>query len=213
MIETFVDIFNAEQACNQLQHNGHDDWRLPTRIELLSIATYRATGSNKFWTSSSYARKASEHWVIDIGRGFLEHTEAHRAARCVRAGNPGPNGPEVRFSEHGNGLWILDYVTGLTWEKGVGGQAVETSYSSVQARCEGLGDGFRVPTIHELHSLVDDRASAPALAAMFQALGWVWSSTPVAGAANQRWVLTDLDGETSASPTYGARSRCVKDGT
>jgi hypothetical protein len=72
----------AEKACSELRLGGHADWRMPTRIELLSIVddtrhkpaidtdAFPETPSAWFWTSTPYAANPAEYaWVVYFGSG------------------------------------------------------------------------------------------------------------------------------------------------
>ncbi len=72
---------DAVQACAELRLGGHDDWRLPTRTELLTLVddtryspaidtdAFPDTPSTWFWTSTPYARDDSYAWIVDFGLG------------------------------------------------------------------------------------------------------------------------------------------------
>lgn len=76
----------AEQyiaALNSRKHCGFDDWRLPTRVELLTLVddarcdpaidtdAFPGTPSEHFWTSTDYAGDRKNYsWVVDFGFGY-----------------------------------------------------------------------------------------------------------------------------------------------
>ncbi len=72
---------DAVQACAELRLGGHDDWRLPTRAELLSLVddtsyspaidtdAFPDAPSAWFWTSTPYARDDSYAWIVHFGLG------------------------------------------------------------------------------------------------------------------------------------------------
>jgi hypothetical protein len=72
----------AEKACRDLRLGGHSDWRLPTRVELLTLVddtrfnpaidtdAFPNTPSDWFWTSTPYAPNPTDYaWVVDFGGG------------------------------------------------------------------------------------------------------------------------------------------------
>ena len=72
---------DAVQACADLRLGGHDDWRLPTRAELLTLVddaryspaidtdAFPDTPSAWFWTSTPYASDDSYAWFVYFGLG------------------------------------------------------------------------------------------------------------------------------------------------
>lgn len=110
---------------------------------------------------------------------------------------------------------VLDTVTRLRWERDVP-MAPETQ-PMASARCNqrmlaGFSD-WRLPTIKELASIVDEREARPALdtnffgAAPMNAI--VWSSTVQPGGAV--WHLRENDGQIlTADPATLGNFRCVR---
>jgi hypothetical protein len=87
---------DALTYCANLTLAGHCDWRLPTRIELVSIIDYTAPGSfnqlyfpntsgDFFWTSSPYLPAASNAWMVGFNSGTYHDTVINpHLVRCVR---------------------------------------------------------------------------------------------------------------------------------
>src|SRR5262245_10302592 len=72
----------AEKACAALRLGGHDDWRLPTRAELLTLVddtrhnpaidtdAFPGTPSEWFWTATPYAADPKSYaWVVYFDGG------------------------------------------------------------------------------------------------------------------------------------------------
>lgn len=86
--------------CGASTLGEHSDWRVPTRIELLSIvdasqakpaidsAVFPGTPSEHFWTSTPYATNATTTWVVGFNSGYLSSVYRTSAdthwVRCVR---------------------------------------------------------------------------------------------------------------------------------
>lgn len=97
-----TDVYNAAQAeayCDALVLDCADDWRLPTRIELITIVSYdRArpaitdviafpnTPSQPFWTSSRASAPGDNTWYVSFTNGFTDFqtSDMPYPARCVR---------------------------------------------------------------------------------------------------------------------------------
>ena len=93
-----LDWPSAKAYCEGLSLAGHDDWRFPTRVELVSIVDFTTrdpaidatafpgTPSEGFWSASRVAGAASAAWYVDFGAGstysfFVDDAER---VRCVR---------------------------------------------------------------------------------------------------------------------------------
>jgi hypothetical protein len=86
--------------CNGLSLNGHDDWRLPSTIELMTLVDYSVASSGAsidrtafpgapaefYWSSSSVAGAPSNGWTIEFnyGRAYSDAATVPARARCVR---------------------------------------------------------------------------------------------------------------------------------
>jgi len=84
--------------CNGLVLDSKSDWRLPTRIELMSIVDYTRfnptidgsafplTPGAVFWSSSSYAGAAGAGWLVNFNVGNVINFGVGSSvrARCVR---------------------------------------------------------------------------------------------------------------------------------
>jgi len=113
---------------------------------------------------------------------------------------------------------VFDTVTGLTWQRNI--SPTQYTWANATTYCQNLNLGgavWRLPTIKELQSLVDIRASNPAIdLTAFPAApaAGFWSSTqgvdPGAPAANA-WLVNFANGSTPALLlTNTARVRCVR---
>ena len=89
---------DAVQACAELRLGGHDDWRLPTRTELLTLVddtrcspaidtdAFPNTPNTWFWTSTAYAGDKDYAWVVgfDAGRSSFSDRGSSGRVRAVR---------------------------------------------------------------------------------------------------------------------------------
>ena len=187
--ESAIEAGWAEQLvnCDGLDWFGGDDWRLPDRDELQSLADYGkypisgpmidtdafpGTPRDRFWSSSSRAASASNAWNVDFSYGLVGDNDklgdAH--ARCVRGGpTPGP----VRFTRDTSTSGqptVIDNRTELEWQgcaRGLTGDACGTGSAAelpwqwALDHCEELDWGgdtdWRLPSVGELQSIADNR--------------------------------------------------------
>ncbi len=111
----------------------------------------------------------------------------------------------------------LDTVTGLRWQRAT--PVGKFDVAGAKAYCQGLSlggfaSGWRLPSLRELVSLVDRRATLPAIdTATFPATknDLYWSSTAHAGKEGLVWGLAFNHGDSYfQQPTYTAWVRCVR---
>jgi hypothetical protein len=221
---------SAVQLCEALSFGGFDDFRLPTRIELLSLYAYEETSAvrlkqvlapkaERYWASTPRAMSA-DVWSIDFSTGMAGgsfKTAKHRV-QCVRGGSAIANVPSVRFQTQGEA--VVDRITGLTWQKDVLGgpftaAEAKTYCSSVRVNGAGL---YRVPTVQELHTLVAVAFSAPAETTSFfqsskRSSGFtLWSTTGRLQGYTGTLCVDFSSGDTALETgSYSYYVRCVKD--
>lgn len=213
----------AERACRASRLDGHEDWSLPTRIELVSLVVYTIpqliddeafphTPRSFFWTASPVKESSGASWGVDFKTGYVTRgwdAESHYV-RCVRA--PEASVPAERFVA-GRGT-VFDKVTNLTWLAAPGERRTldaAIKFCRLEAS-EGMGR-FRLPSIEELHSIIDEDRAAPALAPPFAAeeAGVTWSATAVQGATEIEWAVDLAAGRTMRLGTESkAAAWCVQ---
>ena len=112
-----------------------------------------------------------------------------------------PKAPAIRSVKVGALEWQADVPDrGFTWQ-----EAKDYAAS--------LGDGWRLPTIQELLTLVDYTKHNPACSVFPDTpCDWFWSSSAYAGGATGAWYVNFYYGNSSSSGVgnYG-RVRCVRD--
>ncbi len=106
------------------------------------------------------------------------------------------NAPAGRYTTSGG--TVYDTKTKLTWQQTV--PTTTYTWANAQTYCAGAavssalgGTGWRLPTIKELQSLVDDsQAAAPTIDSQFfpgTPPSVFWSLTPLAGSPSSAWVV------------------------
>ncbi len=233
----------AKSYCAALTLAGHT-WRLPTRIELLSIVDFTRVGSaidsSAFpgtpsgayhWTSSPWvvsqiATKPQDSWIVNFYEGLTSNAGARDAAefaRCVSTTKSGPMPDQYTTLSGGE---VQDNETGLIWVQAT--SAMTYAPADALTYCQNLGlngHTFRLPSIKELSTLVDEN---PPIAAVSPAInktlfpdtkadGWYLSSSKWAGPADKSssgvWAINYEDGFTD--PGYNNHFtdgwvRCVR---
>jgi hypothetical protein len=157
-------------------------WQVPTRIQLLSIVDYttgaavdapflasgQPPGGKYTWTAtpwvvSQIATKPQDAWMVNFGGGggLTSNAAAQSATewvRCVAAPAvtplPYPHYVQVDTGEVG------DVETGLIWAQASNNTFV--TQTAAVAYCAGLGlngHTWRLPSVNELASIVDDNPS------------------------------------------------------
>jgi hypothetical protein len=191
-------------------------------MELLSIVDYtRAepsidpmifpdTPDTWFWTSSPVAPDPQEAWYLSFmdGNTHEASTDVLYGVRCVRGSTPA-RPPYVVAAET-----VQDPGTHLTWQRTI--DAMSRSWDQASAYCAGLsvaGGGWRLPTMYELQTLIDETTSAPAIDTTTfpdtPAEGF-WASTVLAGMPGYWFVSFDRGIAYNAVPDHLYRARCVR---
>ncbi len=196
---TGLSINGALTYCYDLVLDGKSDWRLPNRIELLSIsdfsrypavATVFPTIHTIYWTSSRHALGAG-NWAVRLGDwGGTEvrpPSDAMTGVRCVRETVVRPDMPE-HFTV-GDNLWITDNATGLVWDS-----VVRANQTVAEAETACLVSYYgRLPAPLELSSIYDEeRSTAPfsdptAFSSMTAA--HYWTQAQLFNRPTERWFV------------------------
>jgi hypothetical protein len=242
----------ALDYCAELSLGGFDDWRLPTRIEISSVLDHsdEHTGwaREAFPDASGGFHFSASDWILTItqtgagsGRDYVwafnmsdgivsnAYSKANLTpVRCVRGGGSGEppsepaSAPPDQYSVVAEGE-VRDNYTGLVWQRGDTDDML--SWEEAVDYCAELplnGGGWRLPSIRELSTLVDEAEVAPAInSEMFpdthygaRSNDWYWA-TPERGSA--AWGLNFDDGFTGTNTgsaewnTFGPSwARCVR---
>jgi hypothetical protein len=231
-VATF-DLPGAKQQCATLALDGHDDWRLPSRVELMSILDYTTVRAaymdlsafptalrEQYWTLSP-ASGSNVFWYVDFDTGFVASMfyTGQLQARCVR--RPTPQGPlpaHYDFSEAGA---VRDNWTMLTWQRVTA--AALMNGSAAFDYCTNLAPAgtWRLPSLKELETLVvEDREGALDLAVFPEPAGLpsdpnitvYWTSSWSDNNPNYAYWVDFIFGTSNEGPiaTNNRRARCVR---
>jgi hypothetical protein len=217
---TSLDWPGTQAYCGTLATGGFADWRVPTRIEVLSIADYSQLvqsgqllnpsvfGSimlftDGIWTSSMYLVTASDsdQFVVNLTNSSTPvvstiDTPATLYERCVRGGCVAKATSRFVISSGA----ALDAFTGLTWQQAMSPGGMDWSDAATYCTtltAGGKASGWRVPDIRELASIFDESQEALPLwdpiAFMSGPATELWSSTAVGGGGGMVFTLDFAD--------------------
>ena len=217
----------AAKYCDDLSLAGQTDWRLPTRLEYVSVldegfgngaamppgVPIDSTGI--YWTASATGTTPGAFFAIDDAAGAwnVATGASLSRARCVRGATP------TGTLTAGTDI-VTDSMTKLVWQS----TELETTARNWQEAldyCEKLShagkEDWRLPNIKELATLVDETAMvAPVIAADFgaSAAPGYWSSTPARAFGAEHFAFT-LETSFGISPSLkmtdsAAAARCVR---
>jgi hypothetical protein len=223
-----VSLADAKLQCDRLALAGYEDWRLPSRIELVSIldvtrvepaidvTAFPQTPNDWFWTSSIAADDPQAAWYVYFYFGYPKTDIATNqfSSRCVRTAVPHP-APVKRYDTQTD--TVRDIGTGLTWQRVV--PAKTLVLDAARAYCADLplaGDkGWRVPSMVELLTLIDEQAASGPMIdrAAFPNTpsDAFWTSTDFGGTPGMAWqVYFDHGNGLYGLPNAMFHVRCVR---
>jgi len=223
-----VSLSEARTYCAGLSLAG-GRFRLPSRIELASLLdleqsppaldhdAFPEAVAGSYWTSSVYAGNDRRNWLVNFGFGtallLVGEDSEKNLVRCVKSPetDAAPATRELVVAED----TVSDPATRLTWRRGA--LPAMTTVEEAAAACAALPSeqgAFRLPTIKELHTLVDERRIKTAidpLAFPDTASSYFWTSSAVMGFPQYAWMVSFTDGSDRWVPaeTTGD-TRCVR---
>jgi hypothetical protein len=216
----------AAAYCDGLSLAGHDDWRLPSRLEFVTLfdmgrgipalpSPFPRLAAVGHWTRTPSLIMPGAYFFMNELYGIytVSMTSNMPGARCVR-------GPLLSGTLQASADTVKDTMTGLEWQRS-SLDDTEITWKAALAYCEALTlaakTDWRLPNIKEIATLVDESATAvPAIdQSVFgaSAARRYWSSSPAftattggyasvlqidLGVGNQ-WQMTDV-----------ASARCVR---
>ena len=244
----------AISYCDGLSLGGYDDWRLPTRVEMSSIMDWtRSPATPSDFSSQGGFHKTGSNWILTINQtgagagtdfawafnmsdGIVSNAYSAATAsslRCVRGNGSGEAFDEPAVAPP-NQYTILsddeaqDEYTRLIWQRD-GDATGLVSWDVAVSYCENLSLGgystWRLPTVRELATLVDEAQVAPAInRTVFpnthygaRSNDWYWASHQARN-SSAVWGLNFDDGFTgfnsgsAAWNTFGpSHTKCVRD--
>jgi hypothetical protein len=217
----------AAAYCDALDLGGQTDWRLPSRLEYVTVLDeglpngfampppVSVTTTGGHWTSSPTGTTAGASFVVNDSYGAWTIAEDSTGvlARCVRG--PAPSGSVQVGTDT-----AIDSMTELEWQRTELDDS-DRDWESALDHCETLEHAgktdWRLPSIKELATIVDESA-AESLVVSDATFGdsdayRYWSSTPAVSFGNERLALT-LETGFGSSPsikmTELAAARCVR---
>lgn len=218
-------VYTQGQAMRHCNDKG-GSWRLPTRVELVSLvdfsfpkpgptinAIFKHTPGERFWTSSYAAYDPTTAWYVgfDYGSTHQERADVAHRVRCV-SGAPSHCSP-TRFQVRADGL-VFDAATELTWQRTV---ATKQTWGNASAFCRTLGANWRLPSLTELQTIVDETKQNPPIDGVAfpntpgDAASYFWTSTLQAGRSDYAWYVVFIHGHADLEPTTTAYwVRCVR---
>jgi hypothetical protein len=215
---------DAIALCDGLAIEGRS-FRLPSRIELLSLVDFTTPAPTidheafpsarrgHYWTVSTHSAERMLGWVINFGGGdHFQSSSSFDATNWVRC-VAGPNAlaAPLQIDEH----TVMDPATGLEWQRE--SRSVVHAWNDATAYCKALdlnGSGWRLPTIKELATLVDETVARPAIdSAAFPGTirAAYWTSSFVADSPGRAWTLNfDYGSDSPAALAAMMLARCVR---
>lgn len=202
-------------------------WRLPTRLELSSLVDvtipepgptinpiFEDRPTSKFWTSSRSPVSKDIGWYVNFEAGITRQatTSFPYRVRCVWSAPAQCSSP--RYEVQGD--VVRDRDTGLTWRRLF--SETKLSWADAMKYCPTLGAGWRVPSVTELQTIVDETKEKPSIdgdtfpnTPSAEADEFFWTSSAQAGGPNRAWYVIFYHGHADTQPianTYFVR--CVR---
>jgi hypothetical protein len=218
-------LAEAKAYCASLQLDGAC-WRLPERVELVSIANYAVnTGTSSaidqtafpgtpaagFWSATPVVNTPTLGWFVTYADGSNGQSPiaSPLLVRCVRS----TVDPPPTHYDFGTNI-VNDHGTGLVWQRVLDGNSY--NFNNAATFCAQLatdGGGWRVPSVQELETIVDTEVpnvSIDPLAFPGTPPGLQWSGTLRSNDATSGWTVDFGVGIASRPIGNSTPVRCVR---
>jgi hypothetical protein len=163
----------AVSYCASLDFAGRTDWRLPSRIELISLIDWDQQRLGDMdpafpeppfegeWTCTPGPGNPLVAWMVDftVGSPDIREKRMTLLARCV-SGSRASTPPPARYQIGLDGT-VTDIKTLLTWQASP--SRTDLTFGQGFEYCQGLGPGWRLPTVLEIETLVDETLAEAAV--------------------------------------------------
>jgi hypothetical protein len=217
---------NWTTAKNYCESKG-ENWRLPTIKELMTTlhfdysaptcdTEYCPANSGFFWSVTEDIQDSTQLLTIYMYTGDIrtkDKTEATTMyARCVKGTPFDPTGT-ITDDGHETEPVATDSLTGLSWTKSMDSFA---TWEAALNSCESLNYGgytdWRLPNIHELHSIIRyDLSSNATELPNIVITGGYWTSTTYSGLTDTAFYFDLTSGiNYRVSKTHTRRFICVR---
>lgn len=148
-------------------------------------------------TQSTLTQKT---WLKPFSCALILATSSLAHAQTCKTDSILATTPDSRFEIISNGSEVKDKVTGLIWQRcSVGqtwdgntctGTATTHTWQQALTVAKNLGNGYRLPNIKELKSIVERQCYDPAINSKTfpnTPSSWYWSSSPAARYSDTAW--------------------------
>ncbi len=169
---------DAKNYCDNLTYASKNDWRLPTIREIETLLIFKENNNNvfidsskfnevanlqigEFWSTTEFKGNANFFWYIDLALGHIATYKGTESLNvmCVRGNFY--NSPSFVKDDK-----IVTSSDGLVWQANKIVDAKKT-WKEALAYCKNLvyagKNDWRLPTVHELFTLVDYAKFNPAI--------------------------------------------------
>lgn len=160
------DFAGANAHCQARATRDSLGWRVPTRVELVSLIepgsvpsiderSFPDTPNDYFWTRSVAPNQQATRFSVYFGLGETATGPEDQDGAYVRCVRQGKRATEPQFEVRE--LTVRDRATGLLWQRSAPNRLL--GYEAATLYCDGLSlddeTGFRLPSAKELQTLVD----------------------------------------------------------